>query len=584
MLPSHPIATFIKFLFLNIFICWVCLGSVHAAKAIDMRNQKISSLYPRIMNPTHAYQNQQFISLKEQKRFIDANNTVHVKLTETYQGYPVWGGQIALHIKPTASHLAKGLLSRLVTNTPDANSNMNGLFYEDIQTDIGPVPRQLLNEAYIKKALANTIQLYHRQGYLPISHPTMTSSKSEPMVYIDENERAHWAIKVSFYIPAGKKGMKKTRPAHPIFIIDALTFTVYKQWDNIQTADDHQADGASTERVNSGGLGGNNKIGKLIYDGLASHLSQLNIKRDIKKSICYLENDDVTVTDSVQDKISNFPCPSPDPLHNQLYWSGDFDAINGGFSPGNDALFASEKIKAMYQDWYHIPVLSKNGEPMKLNVVVHYDDENAFWDDETETMIFGDGSADFYPFTSLGVAAHEISHGFTSQNANLIYMDQSGGLNESFSDMAAQAAEFYVYGKSSWQIGSEILKADNGSLRYMDKPSRDCGKKIATLNCCSIDTLGEYRKLLRCSPGQQVHFSSGIYNRAFYLLANSKGWNTKKAFDVMVQANRYYWLPNTNFKQAACDVMQAAKDLGYELWSIRAAFSQVGIDANGCVG
>ena len=42
-------------------------------------------------------------------------------------------------------------------------------------------------------------------------------------------------------------------------------------------------------------------------------------------------------------------------------------------------------------------------------------------------------------------------------------------MNESFSDMAAQAAEFYSYGKSSWLIGAEIMKAPDETLRYMEK-------------------------------------------------------------------------------------------------------------------
>ena len=56
---------------------------------------------------------------------------------------------------------------------------------------------------------------------------------------------------------------------------------------------------------------------------------------------------------------------------------------------------------------------------------------------------------------------------------------QSGGMNEAFSDMAAQAAEVYAYGvgKNSWQIGPEIFKEKNKALRYMDMPSKDCGVK-----------------------------------------------------------------------------------------------------------
>ncbi len=58
-------------------------------------------------------------------------------------------------------------------------------------------------------------------------------------------------------------------------------------------------------------------------------------------------------------------------------------------------------------------------------------------------MTFGDGASYFYPLVSLDVSAHEVSHGFIEQNSNLIYSGQSGGINEAFSDMAGEAAEFY---------------------------------------------------------------------------------------------------------------------------------------------
>jgi Zn-dependent metalloprotease len=60
-----------------------------------------------------------------------------------------------------------------------------------------------------------------------------------------------------------------------------------------------------------------------------------------------------------------------------------------------------------------------------------------------------------------------------------------------------------------------------------------------------------------------VHLSSGVYNKAFYLLATTNRWNTRKAFEVFVKANRDYWTPSTDFIEGAFDVRDAAQDLGY---------------------
>ncbi|MNH23092.1 Hemagglutinin/proteinase precursor [compost metagenome] len=77
-----------------------------------------------------------------------------------------------------------------------------------------------------------------------------------------------------------------------------------------------------------------------------------------------------------------------------------------------------------------------------------------------------------------------------------------------------------------------------------------------------------------------MHHSSGVYNRAFYLLANTGGWNTRKAFEVFVLANRLYWGANTSFDQGACGVTRAATDLGYSLTDVATAFTAVGVNAS----
>ncbi|MBV8801868.1 MAG: M4 family metallopeptidase, partial [Gammaproteobacteria bacterium] len=247
---------------------------------------------------------------------------------------------------------------------------------------------------------------------------------------------------------------------------------------------------------------------------------------------------------------------------------------NGGYNPSNDALFVGKVVQEMYRKWYNIPALvDDKGKAMMLIMRVHEYMDNAYWDGSS--MTFGDGIDMFYPLVSLGVGAHEISHGFTQQHSGLEYWSQSGGLNESFSDMAAQAAEFYANGHNSWQIGPEIMKGD-GALRYMDDPTKDCNGGSPG-DWCSIDNVKDYY------DGLDVHFSSGIFNKAFYLMGSDKGWNnTKKAFDVMVKANQDYWTPTTSFADAACGVLKATTDFHYDTDVVKAAFANVGIDVSDC--
>jgi vibriolysin len=183
-------------------------------------------------------------------------------------------------------------------------------------------------------------------------------------------------------------------------------------------------------------------------------------------------------------------------------------------------------------------------------------------------MTFGDGGNTFHPLVSLDVSAHEVSHGFTEFNSNLTYSGQSGGINEAFSDMAGEAAEYYMTGSNDWMVGSQIFKAD-GALRYMDDPT-NYGKSIGHAN----DYTG----------GMDVHHSSGVFNKAFYTLANTTGWNTQKAFDIFVLANRVYWNSSTNFVQGGNGVCKAAADKNYNQDDVKAAFTAVGVATSDCGG
>ena len=69
-------------------------------------------------------------------------------------------------------------------------------------------------------------------------------------------------------------------------------------------------------------------------------------------------------------------------------------------------------------------------------------------------------------------------------------------------------------GRNDFQVGWEIVKAPGEAMRYMDLPSRD-GR--GSLNDAGNKVLNHQL---------DVHFTSGVYNHAFFLLAHKPGWNT----------------------------------------------------------
>lgn len=527
-----------RHLFFVSMLASACITSVYAAQAVDLSHQSVSILKPLLLKSMTAQS-----SLKLLNQEADFNQTIHTRFQQTYQGYSVWGGDVIVHA-PKGSDTS---LAGLATND---KASMDGLMYQDLNQDLTNPPA-----VDAEKVINHAVTIH--QGKTGLKSQ-IEQQKSELMVYVDDQHKAHWAFLVSF-VTKPLKGMLEK----PTFIMDADSFYIYQQWDDIQTI----------ENVSGGGFGGNPKMGKLVYDGLKDNLSKLVMQRDANAKKCYLKNADVTVQDvRKSDAVSEFPCTALDNQHDNIYWSAALSSANGAYSPDNDALYVGKVVKEMYQKWYGIPVLTDNGKPMMLTMRVHEDVENAYWDGTQ--MTFGDGGSMFYPLVSLGVGAHEVSHGFTQQHSNLFYRMQPGGLNESFSDMAAQAAEYYSVGHNSWQIGPEIVKGE-GALRYMDEPTKDCkGKAPGTQ--CSISHVKDYHR------GLNVHYSSGVFNKAFYLIATTQGWDTRKAFDIMVQANQNYWTKLSNFNKAACGVIKATKDHHYPLDAVTSAFNDVGIKTSTC--
>ncbi|PIP54217.1 MAG: hypothetical protein COX07_06525 [Bacteroidetes bacterium CG23_combo_of_CG06-09_8_20_14_all_32_9] len=118
-----------------------------------------------------------------------------------------------------------------------------------------------------------------------------------------------------------------------------------------------------------------------------------------------------------------------------------------------DAHWGAEKT----YDYYYL-IHGRNsidGSGFKLMSYIHYDVSysNAFWDGTR--MTYGDDNGS--PFTTLDICGHEITHGLTEFTAGLIYQDESGALNEGFSDIFGTSIEFYAKpSTANWTIGEDI--------------------------------------------------------------------------------------------------------------------------------
>jgi Zn-dependent metalloprotease len=304
------------------------------------------------------------------------------------------------------------------------------------------------------------------------------------------------------------------------------------------------------------GPGGNEKTGQYEY---GTDFGFMDV--GVSGSTCTMLTSKVKTVDL--NHASRNPTPA-DPAFSYTCPRHTGDTINGGYSPLNDAHYFGGIVFDMYSDYMNAAPLT-----VKLSLAVHYGTnyENAGWNSATSTMIFGDGKTTFYPLVSLDVLGHEVSHGYTTQNSNLNYdSGQSGGMNESFSDMAGEASEYFMNGTNDFLVGAQIFKA-NGALRYMCDPTQDG---------ISIDNAADMPR-----RGMDNHYSSGVTNKAFCNLAKTPGWNTKTAFQIFARANRDYWTQTTQWNDGACGVQRAAADMGMNVAQVAAAFATVGITAEG---
>lgn len=355
---------------------------------------------------------------------------------------------------------------------------------------------------------------------------------SDLVVYLDGNAPT-LAYSVNFFQDKAEGG----EPSRPYFIVDAGNGQILRTWEGLTTG------------LEGTGPGGNAKTGQYEYGSGGRPFLDVAVAGST-----HTMNNTNVKTINLNHGTSGTTAYSYTGPRNTV------KTINGAYSPLNDAHHFGGVVFNMYSDWYGTAPLS-----FQLSMRVHYSSsyENAFWDGSA--MTFGDGATTFYPLVSLDVSAHEVSHGFTEQNSGLIYSGQSGGMNEAFSDMAGEAAENYDNGSNDWEVGADIFKAA-GALRYMHNPPLDGS---------SIDHASNYY------AGLDVHYSSGVFNKAFYLLATTAGWTTKTAFACFVKANQDYWTAGSTYDQGGQGVVDAAVALTYDADDVVAAFSQVGVSTIG---
>lgn len=257
----------------------------------------------------------------------------------------------------------------------------------------------------------------------------------------------------------------------------------------------------------------------------------------------------------------------------------------------NEAYDGSGATYDLYSTAFGRNSIDNNG--MKLNSTVHYDKgyDNAFWDGQQ--MVYGDGDEDlpiperlFNRFTiSLDVIGHELTHGVTQHEANLVYLNQQGALNEAISDIFGSLVKQHQRGQTAdtadWIIGEGLFTANvNGvGIRSMKAPGTAYNDPVLGKDPQPAH-MKDYKTTFEDNGG--VHINSGIVNHAFYITAiELGGFAWEKAGQIWYRALTEKLQSNSNFQNAADLTFEAAGEIfglgSLEQNAVKTGWTEVGI-------
>lgn len=272
--------------------------------------------------------------------------------------------------------------------------------------------------------------------------------------------------------------------------------------------------------------------------------------------------------------IFTFNCQNSNSFQNIDFTDNDnnwTDAEYNNAAKDNGALDAHWGAERTYDFWSEVfgrNSYDDNGGIIRSYVHFGTNYNNAGWNGFA--MSYGDGST-FDILTSIDVCGHEIGHAVCTYTANLVYQNESGAMNEGFSDIWGACIEHYgrngnlsnPISDNVWLIGEDLTTS---GLRSMQNPNSNGDP----------DTyLGTYWYNGSADNGG-VHTNSGVLNHWFYILTIGEtgtnnapspdsysvtGIGMEKASEIAYLAERDYLTPNATYEEARTATIAVANHL-----------------------
>ena len=453
----------------------------------------------------------------------DRLGNLHQRYTQTWNGIPVEGGQYILHMKNGQVYAANGHYYEVSGDFEVRPTVNEAVALQSALDHVGAAQYkwQVAEEEAWLKARSQDPEYTGPTTFYPTGELVMAPTNGD---FASGKFRLAWKYDIYAHQPIGRT----------YTYVDAHTGEVIWQWERMHTADTEgtavtRYSGEQTITADSfeGGF-------RLRESGRGDGIRTFNLRNGTN----YNQAADFVDDDNTWNNAN-----------------ANLDEV------ATDAHWGAEMTYDFFQQSYGRN--SIDGEGFALESYVHYGQNfaNAFWDGLRMTYGDGDGN-DFPPLTSLDIAAHEIVHGLTQFSADLIYQNESGALNESFSDIFAKAVESYARpNQFSWRLGEDL----GAIIRNMEDPNEQGDPKLyegsGWITNQNIDNGG-------------VHINSGVQNHWYYLLVEGKedvnelgnpyqveGLGFEKASAIAYRTLTNYLTPSSQFEDAQFFSIQSAIDL-----------------------